>query len=402
MPTPSEREIYSVSQLNRAARQSLERDFGVVWVQGELSNLSLPASGHWYFTLKDQQAQVRCAMFRARNALLGFQPHAGQQVLARGRISLYEPRGDYQLIVEHLEDDGLGALQREFERLKQKLAAEGLFATDSKRSLPRLPRRIGIITSTSGAALRDILQVLRRRFASANVLIYPTSVQGANAVPEILTALQLASTRREVDVLILSRGGGSIEDLWAFNDEQVARAIRACPIPVITGIGHEIDFTIADFAADVRAPTPSAAAEMAAPDTRAFLETLERSAQRLCRAIQRELQQFQALLNSAKTQLRLAHPGNRLMQQTQRLDELDLRMRAAVQQRLLAAQHRLSLAMRTLHTVSPLATLGRGFAVICKLPQGEVITQTSRLSSGDEVLAKLADGEFEAQVIRVK
>src|SRR5947209_839867 len=253
------RTVYSVSRLNREVRALLERGLGVVWVEGELSNLSQPASGHWYFSLKDRDAQLRCAMFRMQNSLVGFTPRAGTQVLVRGRISVYEARGEYQLIVEHLEEAGIGALRREFERLKAKLAAEGLFALECKRSLPRFPQRIGVITSPSGAALRDILHILARRFPPAAVLVYPTAVQGAAAAPALVAALETASGRAEVDVLILARGGGSLEDLWAYNDERVARAIYASRLPIVSGVGHEIDFTIADFVADARAPTPSAA-----------------------------------------------------------------------------------------------------------------------------------------------
>src|SRR6201998_2527339 len=242
-----ERNVYTVSRLNRQVRVLIERGLGVVWVEGELSNLSVPSSGHWYFSMKDRDAQLRCAMFRQKNMSVGFTPKAGQQVLARGRITLYEPRGDYQLIVEHMEEAGVGALKREFERLKVKLAAEGLFALERKRSLPRFPRRIGVVTSPSGAAIRDVLHILRRRFPPASVLIYPTPVQGAASVPAIVEALQTASARAECDVLIVARGGGSIKDLWSFNDERVARAICASSIPVVSGIGHEIDFTIADL-----------------------------------------------------------------------------------------------------------------------------------------------------------
>ncbi|MCW5574324.1 MAG: exodeoxyribonuclease VII large subunit, partial [Steroidobacteraceae bacterium] len=247
----AERNVYTVSRLNREVRLLLEQGIPGVWVEGEISNLARPSSGHWYFSLKDRDAQIRCAMFRQRNGSLKFQPNDGMAVLARGRVSLYEPRGDFQLIVEHLEEAGLGALQREFERLRDKLAAEGLFDEAVKRPLPAAPRRIGVVTSPTGAALRDILHVLARRFAPAAVLIYPTPVQGKAAVPGLLAALGHAARRAECDVLIVARGGGSLEDLWAFNDEQVARAIRAMPMPVVTGIGHEIDFTIADFAADL-------------------------------------------------------------------------------------------------------------------------------------------------------
>src|SRR6201985_735600 len=290
------RNVFTVSRLNREVRVLLERGLGVVWVEGELSNFSQPSSGHWYFSLKDRDAQLRCAVFRLKNSALRLTdsplastPKAGQQVLARGRISLYEPRGDYQLIVEHLEEAGVGALKREFERLKVKLAAEGLFALERKRSLPRFPRRIGVVTSPSGAAIRDVLHILARRFPPASVLVYPTPVQGASSVPAIVDALQTASARAECDVLIVARGGGSIEDLWSFNDERVARAIHASSIPVVSGIGHEIDFTIADFVADARAPTPSGAAELVAPDRNACLEALDRTMERLTVSMRREL-----------------------------------------------------------------------------------------------------------------
>src|ERR1700684_2080699 len=260
------RDVYTVSRLNREVRVLLERGFGTLWVEAEISNFSRPSSGHWYFSLKDANAQVRCAMFRQRNMLCAFTVRDGQKVLVRARIGLYEPRGEFQLVVEHMEDAGLGALKRQFEELAARLEREGLFAAERKRPLPSLPRRIGIITSPTGGAVRDILHVLARRFAAAAVLVYPVPVQGAQAAVEIVAALEAAGRRAECDVLILARGGGSLEDLWAFNDARLARAIVASPIPIITGIGHEIDFTIADFAADVRAPTPSAAAEIAVPD----------------------------------------------------------------------------------------------------------------------------------------
>ena len=282
-----ERNVYSVSALNREVRLLIERGLGVIWVEGELSNLAQPSSGHWYFSLKDRDAQLRCAMFRQRNSSVGFTPRAGQQVLVRGRVSLYEPRGDYQFIAEHMEEAGVGALKREFERLKAKLAAEGLFAPELKRSLPRIPKRIGVVTSPTGAAIRDILHILARRFPPASVLIYPSPVQGEAAVPALIESLRLAGERRECDVLIVARGGGSLEDLWAFNDERLARAIRACPIPVVSGIGHEVDFTIADFVADVRAPTPSGAAELVVPDRKEWLDALARTARRCSRSSSR-------------------------------------------------------------------------------------------------------------------
>jgi exodeoxyribonuclease VII large subunit len=446
-PTSSEkpeRKIYTISQLNAEVRLLLERGLSIVWVEGELSNLSQPASGHWYFSLKDRNAQIRCAMFRQRNILVGFAPRAGQHVLARGRVSVYEARGDYQLIVEHVEEAGVGALRREFEKLKVKLAAEGVFALEHKRALPAFPRRVGIVTSPTAAALRDILHVLARRFAPAAVLIYPTAVQGAAAAPSIVAALELASRRAECEVLILARGGGSLEDLWAFNDERVARAIRACSVPIITGIGHEIDFTIADFAADARAPTPSAAAESAVPDRWTWIAALSRLAHRFEAAVAREVRGAVIRLNAALQRLSLAHPGVRLAQQQQRLDELEQRishalrselhnkrgrlgdvfarlvrhspdrlvrdlrvrhelfagrLRAALLASVARAEHRLGLAQRTLHTVSPLATLARGFAIITRPADGALIGDASLVNVGDEIEARLDRGRLRARVL---
>jgi exodeoxyribonuclease VII large subunit len=437
------RDVYSVSRLNREVRALLERGLGVLWVQGELSNFSQPSSGHWYFSLKDRDAQLRCAMYRMKNVLVGFTPRAGAQVLVRGRVSVYEPRGEYQLIVEHLEESGVGALQREFERLKSRLAAEGLFALERKRALPRFPRRIGIITSPSGAALHDILQILARRYPPAAVLVYPTAVQGAAAVPELLRALSLASARADCDVLILARGGGSLEDLWAFNDERLARAIRACALPLVSGVGHEIDFTIADFVADARAPTPSAAAELVAPDRLACLDALSRSAQRLAAGMRRELRVGSTRLTGVGRRLKLAHPGVRLQQQMQRLDDLMRRLAGAVraclhrdgrrlaedharlshcsprqqlserlarhralhtrleralQARLAAADHRFALARRALDAVSPLATLTRGFAIVTRAADGALLTDASVLAEGEAIEARLARGTIRALV----
>ena len=436
------REVYTVARLNREVRVLLERGLGVLWVQGELSNFSQPASGHWYFSLKDRDAQLRCAMFRMKNVQLGFTPRAGSQVLVRGRISVYEARGEYQLIVEHLEESGVGALQREFERLKARLAAEGLFALERKRPLPRFPRRVGVITSPSGAALHDILQILARRYPPAAVLVYPSAVQGAAAVPALLAALASAAARADCDVLILARGGGSLEDLWAFNDERVARAIRACPLPLVSGVGHEIDFTIADFVADARAPTPSAAAELVVPDRRACLEALSRTWQRFAVGGRRELRAQRARLEAAGRRLELTHPGVRLQQQMQRLDDLirrlagaaraglhgdgrrvaegharllkrsprlllsecrarhaqlHARLERAAQDRLGRVAHRLALAQRALDTVSPLATLTRGFAIVTRA-DGTLVTDAAGVADGELIEARLARGSLTAQV----
>src|SRR5262245_18506563 len=279
-PAEARRDIYTVSRLNREARGLLEAGLPSLWITGELSNLSRPASGHWYFTLKDEDAQVRCAMFRSRNLAVKVAPRDGLQVLLRARVGLYEARGEFQLVVDHLEDAGEGELRRRFEALKLKLAAEGLFEAGRKRPLPRFPGRIGVVTSATGAALRDVLHVLARRAPGVGVLIYPVPVQGAGAAREIAATLELAGRRRDVDVLLLVRGGGSLEDLFAFNDEALARTLAGLELPVVTGIGHEVDFTIADFIAALRAAAPSAAAEIAGPDSGSLLAAPRRPAAR--------------------------------------------------------------------------------------------------------------------------
>jgi exodeoxyribonuclease VII large subunit len=398
-PASAARTVYSVTELNRQVRLLLESGIGQIWVQGELSNLARPSSGHWYFSLKDRDAQLRCAMFRARNTLARFTPREGQLVIARGRVSLYEGRGEYQLLVEHLEDAGLGALQRAFEELKQRLAAEGLFAVERKRALPVAPLRIGIITSATGAAVQDILHILARRFPAASVLIHPVPVQGTAAVGAIVAALDLASARAECQVLILARGGGSLEDLWAFNDEAVARAIYRCAIPIVTGIGHEIDFTIADFVADVRAPTPSGAAELVAPDVTTWLHRLAQLGTRFHAAVRRALSEQRTLLAATEHRLQQAHPGARLLQHQQRLDELDTRLQRATRSSIERQAARLDSAARALQTVSPLATLGRGFAVITRASDGALVTSAEQLAVGDTFDAQLASGQLHASVI---
>jgi exodeoxyribonuclease VII large subunit len=440
---PPARDVFSISRLNREARVLLERGLGSLWLEGEISNLSRPGSGHWYFSLKDETAQVRCAMFRQRNLLVRFPVKDGAQVLARGRVSLYEARGEFQVVIEHVEEAGEGVLRRRFEVLKQKLAAEGLFDSRHKQPLPALPRRIGVITSPTGAAIRDILHILRRRFPAIPVLVYPVAVQGEAAPREIEQALQLAALRRDCDVLILARGGGSLEDLWAFNDEAVARAIFACPIPLVSGVGHEVDVTIADFVADERAPTPSGAAERVVPDRAEWLRSLAATGQRLALAMRRRLgDQRQALL-LREQRLARAHPGVVLRQHAQRLDELEGRLRLAgrnrleraasrlasarslllraspalhvtalklrldaagrdlaraVRGRLVEQRQRFELAARALHTVSPLATLDRGYAIVADAT-GKVLQDAASLQPGDRVSARLARGHFTAAVI---
>jgi exodeoxyribonuclease VII large subunit len=442
-PQLPQRDVYTVGRLNREVRLLLEQGIGAVWIEAELSNFSRPSSGHWYFTLKDRDAQVRCAMFRQRNLSVRFTPKEGQLLLARARVGLYEPRGDYQLLVEHLEEAGVGALRREFERLRDRLAAEGLFDASHKRPLPTVPRRIGVVTSPTGAALRDILNILRRRFVAAAVLIYPTAVQGAQAAPEILAAVERASQRAEVDVLIVARGGGSLEDLWAFNDERVARAIHDCSMPVVTGIGHEVDFTIADFVADLRAPTPTGAAELVVPDGAAWRSTLSRLGQRFALAMARQLRAEQQSLERLQQRFRLAHPGVRLAQSAQRLDELEqrlvltlraqlagereslteLRARLAAASPMLRvaavgarlthsrsrlahagsmllqqATYRLGLAQRALHGVSPLATLGRGYAIVTAVDSGRLLRDAADVIDGALIDARLGRGLLRARV----
>src|SRR5579859_465289 len=414
-----------------------------MWVEGEISNLARPASGHLYFSLKDSQAQLRCALFRNRNLLLRFRPADGMHVLVRGRVSLYEPRGDFQLIAEHMEEAGHGALQRAFEELKAKLAAEGLFDPARKRPLPKIPRSIGVITSPSGAALRDVLSVIRRRYPLARVVLYPVPVQGEGAAEKIAAMLRLASARADCEVLILVRGGGSLEDLWAFNEESVARAIRASAIPVVSGVGHETDFTIADFSADLRAPTPTGAAELATPDAAAWRRLLAEQTENLLQAQERLLGNLREQLEWCRERLGQLHPGRVLRDRAQRLDELELRLRqgmrlhikhesarlatltarlrehnpaqglrqasdrligltlrlkAAIQADALAARNRVALAVRALDTVSPLATLSRGYAIVTDAASGAIISHVGNANPGQSIRAQLADGNLVAVI----
>lgn len=432
-------EIYRVCELNRAVRQLLEDNFATIWVEGEISNLKRPASGHLYFSLKDEYAQVRCAMFRLRNNQLGFIPKDGMHVLIRAKVSLYEDRGDYQLIAEYLEETGDGLLRRKFEELKQQLAAAGLFATDHKQIIPEFPQQIGVITSATGAALRDILQVLKRRCPNIPVMVYPTLVQGNDAALQIVKALKIANQRQECDVLIVARGGGSLEDLWPFNEEIVAQAIFASKIPIISGVGHEIDITIADFVADVRAPTPSAAAELVSPDRTTWLQKLAQFSLRLRQIILTELRHQKTFLEGL--QKRLQHPGQRLLDQAQRLDYVERHLLQAqfnllrdkqvevsqlfaklqrfepshqlnqLRQRQQNLVQRLQLVMlqqlktqqqqfinltRALDAVSPLNTLQRGYAIVKR--RGKILQQISQVESGEKIEVRLADGEFSAIV----
>lgn len=368
--------IFSVTELNRRARQLLETHLATVWVCGEISNLSTPSSGHWYFTLKDDKAQIRCAMFRGQNALLRFKPEHGMQVIARGRVGLYEGRGDYQLVVENLQADGAGNLQIAFEQLKNKLDAEGLFDEDFKQALPDMPRHVGIITSPTGAAIRDIVSVFKRRFPAAQLSIFPVPVQGADAAPAIVRAIQLANTQHDIDALILARGGGSLEDLWAFNEESVARAVFASEIPIVSAIGHETDFTICDFVADVRAPTPSAAAEMLSPEMSDLIALIRYYADLFQKQLQQHITQHrQQLLHLAK---RLRHPKHVLREQQQKLDHLEWRLLQTPSSSIRTPQQKLAQLAASLNNLSPLNTLQRGYA-IATTESGQVLTQANQV-----------------------
>ncbi len=435
--------IYTVSRLNAEVRLLLENEMGVIWLTGEISNFTAPVSGHWYFSLKDSRSQVKCAMFRGNNRNVAFKPTSGQQVLVRARISLYEPRGDYQIIVDSMQPEGNGLLQQQFEKLKMQLAAEGMFAQERKKELPASPVRVGIITSQTGAALRDILHVLQRRDPSLPVVIYPTMVQGDGAAITIAQAIGRANIRNECDVLIVGRGGGSIEDLWCFNEEIVARSIAASSIPVISAVGHEIDVTISDYVADVRAPTPSAAAELVSRDTGERVKQLSYLKDCLNYAIQGYLSRQEHRTGNLRHRLQLRHPKTKLEQQIQQLDERSVALTGAVQRymqnkilhidrqslklshysperriesgrnriadyarrlqnamerNLAEKRHALALQVETLEAVSPLATLSRGYS-ITRTGEGKVVKSVTDVATGEFLVTQVADGEITSKIV---
>jgi exodeoxyribonuclease VII large subunit len=434
-----DREVLTVSQLNGRARVLLEDVFSNIWVEGEISNLARPASGHVYFTLKDSGAQVRCALFRNNAARVRQALKDGLAVKVRGKVSLFEGRGDYQLILDTVEPAGDGALRLAFDALKEKLSAEGLFSAERKVPLPAHPQRIGIISSPTGAVIRDIISVFRRRAPQVQLTLIPTAVQGREATAQIVRALKLADARG-FDALILARGGGSLEDLWCFNEEAVARAVDACVTPIVSAVGHETDVSISDFVADVRAPTPSAAAELLAPDSSHLIRQVDSLHRRLVMRMRDRLMRDRLRLEGMARRLR--HPGERLRQQAQRLDDLDMRMRRAFERQLntrrerlirletrLAGQHpgrqlallrqrldslaeRLPRAMReglknrrlqlhsqmqTLHVVSPLATLGRGYSILLD-ERGNAIRHAAQTHTGQRLKARLGEGELQVRV----
>ncbi|WP_318358331.1 exodeoxyribonuclease VII large subunit [Enterobacter sp.] len=438
--------IFTVSRLNQTVRQLLEHEMGQVWISGEISNFTQPASGHWYFTLKDDTAQIRGAMFRNSNRRVTFRPQHGQQVLVRASITLYEPRGDYQIIVESMQPAGEGLLQQKYEQLKARLQAEGLFDSEFKKQLPSPAHTVGVITSKTGAALHDILHVLNRRDPSLPVVVYPTAVQGEDAPGQIVRAIELANRRQECDVLIVGRGGGSLEDLWSFNDERVARAIFASVIPVVSAVGHETDVTIADFVADLRAPTPSAAAEMVSRNQLELLRQLQNGQQRLEMAMDyylanrnRRFTQLFHRLQQQHPQLRLARQqtvlerlrqrmnqaveshlkraGQRQIRITQRLNQqtpqsrihraqshmqqLEYRLTQNMHERLGSTRERFGHAITHLEAVSPLATLARGYSVTTA-SDGKVLKQAKQVSPGDVLTTRVSDGWVESEVKEIK
>ena len=440
-PSPPYDAIWSVSALNFEIRTLLEQGVGRIWLEGEISNFAAPSSGHWYFSLKDERAQLRAAMFRNRNGRIGFRPRNGQQVLIRAQVTLYEARGDFQVIVEHMEEAGVGRLMREYEALKKRLSAEGLFDESRKRPVPRSAQRIGIVTSPSGAAIRDVLSVIRRRWSLARVTLYPTPVQGEQAAAEIARAILRANDHATCEVLLLVRGGGSLEDLWCFNDEALARVIADSRIPVVSGVGHEIDFTIADFAADLRAPTPSVAAETVTADQHEAMSRIDRCLSRMQQTQQERMQRLEQRLQQLTRRLGAQHPRRqleamqrqlhlaanslqramnhrlRLQQDRMRLlhqglrhqqplrlierqrgvsEHLQRRLLERMRQRIERNRQRLQLMARGLDGLSPLKTLGRGFAAVEK--DGELIHSAQSLASGDTVRLRFSDGQRKARI----
>ncbi len=441
--TPStSRQILSVTKLNRLARTILEGEIGLIWLSAEVSNFVCAASGHWYFTLKDNKAQVRAAMFKNTNRTVRQRPKEGDKVLVRASVGLYEPRGDYQLIIEHLESDGEGQLKQQFEALKQKLSAEGLFSSDTKQALPQFIRRIGIITSSTGAALHDALTVLKRRSPATQVIVYPSMVQGEAAASQLITALDKANAREEVDVILLTRGGGSLEDLWCFNDERLAYAIWQSKLPVVSAVGHEIDVTIADFVADLRAPTPSAGAELLSMDSTAILDTIGQRINALNRAWLANFRQQHHKLSVLQQRLKACHPSYRLQTQFQHVDRLHLslahrintiigmkqrqhdqlisrlyrhdpstivrrltdkrenlhhRLTSAMQKQLRNERQRLANSAQLLQSVSPLSTLARGYSITFR--DNNPVTSVEQVHRDETLTTRVTDGEIVSQVI---
>ncbi len=437
--------ILSVTQLNREAKYLLESSFPLIWVEGEISNLAQPGSGHIYFSLKDEKAQVRCAMFRNRNMRIKFRPRNGQKVMIQARVSLFEGRGEFQLIAEQMQEAGLGDLHKKFEQLKRNLESEGLFSADRKKAIPAYPESIGIITSPTGAAIRDILSVLKRRYPLAKVFIYPTLVQGETAAAEICKAIEKADADKKSDLLLLTRGGGSIEDLWCFNEEIVARKVFSCQTPIVSGVGHEIDFTICDFVADLRAPTPSAAAELVTPDINELAYKVDRLELKAKQLVTANLKNFESKLNLAAQKLEQQKPSNKIENNKRyiehirqklehmitfkisnyrqavslaeekvknnspsikianlqtKVETLQARLENSIKNNIEFKQQKIESLARNLNAVSPLQTISRGYSVL-ESTDKHVVTSTSQVNTGDIITAKVSDGELECQVTKV-
>jgi exodeoxyribonuclease VII large subunit len=396
---PPSNQVLSVSELNRLARDILERSFPLFWVSGEISNMTRAASGHWYFSLKDSGAQVRCVMFRGRNSYLDWVPKEGDKVEARATVTLYEARGDFQLTIEFLQRAGLGALFEAYERLKNQLDAEGLFDPARKKPIPAFPKQIGIITSADAAALHDVLTSLKRRMPGTPAIIYPTPVQGKGVAKLIAAAIEQACRRNECDVLILCRGGGSIEDLWQFNEEVVARAIADCTIPIISGVGHETDFTIADFAADQRAPTPTAAAEMATPDRETLLKHLLQQQQTLQRSMAYKLNRYAQQLDFIAR--RLLSPAQQVMHKCAHLEQLAIRLNSTMKQAVSKQEEQLLRLSHNLAHLNPNAVLNRGYAIV-QSKSGSVISTAKQTQPGEEVNITFAQGSAHAEIKKIR
>ena len=384
--------IYSVSELTAELKALLENTFTGVWVEGEISNFKHHTSGHMYFTLKDERGQLRAVMFRGSNRGLQFRPEDGLAVIVFGNVTIYEPRGEYQVYVECMEPKGLGALQLAFEQLKTRLEAEGLFDPARKRPIPLLPKKIGVVTSPSGAAIRDILQIIHRRFANVQVLIFPVRVQGEGAAAEIVEGVECLNKRGDLDVLIVARGGGSIEDLWAFNEEVVARAIYASQTPVISAVGHETDFTIADFVADVRAPTPSAAAELVISRKAELSQRVDDLFSRLVSHMRYRAERSGERLRSLERHLRLLSPLERVKGQRERLRDGALALQSSMSHRLALWRGELRTAAARLDSLSPLAILARGYSVCRRLPDLSILTRAASVAEGERVEVLLHQG----------
>ena len=391
---------FTVSQISRYIKDLFEIDLVLqdLWIEGEVSNFSQSAAGHVYFTLKDEAASIRCVMWRSVVRQQDYLPSNGEAILAHGRISVYEVQGTYQLYVDALQPAGLGLLHLQFEALKKRLEAEGLFAPERKRPLPPFPRCLGVVTSPTGAAIRDILHVLGRRYPLVEVILSPTLVQGDEAPSQIVAAIEVLNQHTHAEAIILARGGGSLEELWAFNDERVARAIYSSRLPVISGVGHETDFTIADFVADVRAPTPSAAAEVAVPDQAELREILNFRRKRLLALMERQIAERRNALKTQKRALDRLSPQNKIVNYRQRIDELTRAASASLGHHLALQQERLRGHLLRLQSLSPLATLERGYSITRKLATGEIVRSVAQVATGDRIETQVSDGKFESVV----